>query len=336
MARRQDDPRQLFFCEIESIVGSHADGKQRTLDVNFMLRSFCVSGLPHRRPKTPMQEFSRHDDFFALTVHPKRIRLPGGQECEIGVPFGPKSRLLMVWAATQAKDPARRPNDRDLEIGPIEPWLRSIGIRADYGDALTATKDQLVRLSFTDFTLVEVSSEGTIFEGDRLIEGGAFLHDDLHLYADGKWGRMRWPDFLRLSEKAFRTFRDDAIPIPPSRLAKVSHSAMAIDIFLFLCHRCPMLSPGESQRVTWRQLVRQFGSSESPAKFRDAFTPSIQAALRAYPEAQVVVDDREGLILHYSDPADLRRPFMVVQVPDALEPTARKRRRSKAVKRPAA
>jgi hypothetical protein len=87
---------------------------------------------------------------------------------------------------------------------------------------------------------------------------------------------------------------------------------MAIDIFAFLCYRLPHLSPRETELVTWRQLISQFGSGETPSKFRETFEASIRCALDAYPEANVDLRPKEGLLMRWSDPAELRRAFFVV------------------------
>jgi hypothetical protein len=318
MLKRQDDPhRQLLLFESGT---PQPTGGESRLDVSFLHKSFCVAGLPLRRPRETMEVYSRNDDRFALTIHPHKIILPGGAPCEIGVPWGAKGRLLIMWANTEVKDPARRQDDRWLEIGRIKEWMAQVGIKIN-GLNIAATKDQLIRLAFSQFTMVLRDAASTLFKADRLIEGGVFPDDDLVHYARGEMDKVRWPLGLELSQKAFERFSNNAIPVPTARLAEVSNSAMAIDIFMFLCYRLPLLGQQESQMVPWRDLIAQFGNREAPSKFRDTFNASIKAALRAYPEAKVDLT-HEGLVLHYSDPAELRRAFVAVRRP-AIE----KRRR---------
>jgi hypothetical protein len=117
--------------------------------------------------------------------------------------------------------------------------------------------------------------------------------------------------------------------VPTARLAEIANSAMAIDIFMYLCYRLPLIPSGESDLLTWRALIAQFGSGESPSKFHDTFQASIRSALAAYSEADVDLTE-EGLVLRYSDPAELRRAF--IAVPRSLPPQgkpapARTRRR---------
>jgi hypothetical protein len=281
------------------------------IDISFLLRTYCIAGLPLTRPKDDMQPFHRIDTRVALTVSPQSVALPGGTICPIGVPFGPQSRVLMMWAATEARDHRRSADDRWLEIGRIRPWLESIGLKP-YSRAVSKTKDQLIRISFVHFTIVmDVSDDGTtLFSNESIVDGG-MVNDDLEHYAAGDLHLVRWPGGLRLSQSAFDHFRNDSVPIPTSRLPMVAHSALSLDILAYLCYRLPMLPKRDSVLVTWRELIAQFGNKEYVSKFRSTFDPSIAAALRAYPEANVSISD-EGLLLRYSDPAVLREPFISV------------------------
>ena len=316
---------QLLLWDRQELdgLGSQVSGE---MDVSFLHKSFCVAGLPLRAPKRVMEPWTRNDDKFALTVSPHKFMLPGGKMVEIGVPFGPKARLLAMWMATEIKDPTRAAGDRWLEIGKVTSWLRTIGIAPVTGrnGSLNAVKEQLVRLAFSQITMVMRGGDGDVdghalFKSDRLIDGGLFRDGDLELYADGKHGQMTWPKGVLLSERAYDRFSRHAIPVPTARLARIAHSAMALDIFTFLCYRLPLLSPEGDELVRWRQLIAHFGSGEAPSKFRETFETSIRAALDAYPEANISLTE-EGLRMAYSDPAALRRAFMVV--PKAIPASA--------------
>src|SRR4051794_41088666 len=93
------DHRQIsFFRDIEVHAGAHR------YDVRFLHEMFCIAGLPHRNPKTSDGIFRKSGDKFGLTIAPADLTLPGGNTCKIGVPFGAKARLLVVWASSEAKD----------------------------------------------------------------------------------------------------------------------------------------------------------------------------------------------------------------------------------------
>jgi hypothetical protein len=297
------------------------------LDVSFLHKSFCIAGLPLRAPKVIAEPFTRNDDRFALTINPTAFMLPGGRKVQVGVPFGPKARLLAMWMATEVRDPLRRTGDCWLEIGRVMEWMRNIGIKP-HTNNLNATKDQVVRLSFAKFTMImKEGREGDmLFDQDQLIERGILDGEDMDRYAEGKIGQMSWPKGLKLSTRAYERFSQYSIPVPTSRIAKIAHSAMAIDTFVFLCYRLPLISSREEELVSWRQLIAQFGSGEAPSKFRETFEGSIKNALEAYPEAKVVLTN-EGLRMRYSDPADLRRAF--VSMPGGKLATPKRGRKDK-------
>lgn len=292
-------------------LGPALDGR---MDVSFLHKGFCIAGLPLRRPKNTMEPWNRRDGRFSLTVEPARFVLPNGRQIEVGVPFGPKARLLSMWLATEARDPRRSAGDRWMEMGRITEWLQAVGLPVTGGErgSIGPTKDQLVRLSFPIFTMFLNGDEGGhVFKRESLIEGGAFKDDDLEVWAAGGHSAMRWPEALMLSQNAYDRFTRHSIPVPTARLRQVAHNAMAIDILVYLCYRLPLLSRGESELLTWRDLMAQFGSSEFASRFKQAFSESIKRTLDAYPEANVAMT-AEGLVLRHSEPAELRRAFVAV------------------------
>ncbi|MDR3517451.1 MAG: replication protein RepA [Azospirillaceae bacterium] len=302
------------------------------IDISFLHRSFCVAGLPIKQRAG--NHFARNDGTFSINVTVPEQTLPDGTSLMVGVPYGPKARLLILWMTTQARDPLRSSGDRWLEIGRIEDWLRGVGINAK-GEGAAKAKDQLVRLTFSLFSMFLKGENLDLFKSDKLIESAAFGTGDLEQYATGQLGKVRWPLGLELTQRAYDRFTSrDSIPIPTSRLAEVSHSAMAIDLFVYLCYRLPEITPGDSQLTRWKSLVAQFGNKESPSKFRETFEASIRSALRAYPEANVELTD-EGLLMRYSDPAELKRAFITVATPNGPERHRRALRNRTDVWRPA-
>jgi Plasmid encoded RepA protein len=285
------------------------------LDVSFLTRFFCLTGLPVGRPKNT--HFTRQTEEFSLTINAPTLGLPGGGDVAVGLPWGPKARLLTIWMSTAVQDPSRSADDRWLEIGRIKPWLASIGVRV-HGDAPGKTKEQLIKLTFANYTMIAKRSGTALIRNQQLVDRAVFADKDLPHYAADALDKVRWPMGIELSQTAFQRFREDLIPIPTARLAEISHSAMAIDTFVFLSYRLPTIPQGEDVLVPWRDLAVQFGSGESPGRFKDSFAPTINAAMRAYPEAKVLVMG-EGLRMWHSPPAELRRAFVAVPSSPAVK-----------------
>ncbi len=321
----QADSRHPMLRQLDLFIGG---GEVPTtpdddgLDVSFMSRSLCLSGLPLRKqyerdkktlrsvePQRECNVFSRNDDRFSLTIGTNTVVMPGGEHLCVGLPYGARARLIILWMTTQARSPGRHPGDRWLEIGRIDEWLEQIGIVAHTDHALSA-KEQLVRLAFAHFTMVMKREGLEYFTSDRLTESSIFHEEDLRNYADGNLAKVRFPLGLELSPKAYSRFTGyDVIPVSTESLRKIATSAMAIDILLYLHYRLPLIGPGDNELVTWRKLAVQFGNGEPKARFRQLFDTSIQKALDAYTGANVDITE-EGLLLRFS-PVDARKLFAV-------------------------
>ncbi len=294
------------------------------LDVSFMSRSFCLSGLPLRKqferdrstrkavePQREVTMFSRNDERFALTIASSPFVRPGGDVVQIGLPYGARARLLVLWMTTQARQPGRASGDRWLEIGRIDDWLEEVGI-VPHPDAAAMAKEQMIRLAFTTFTMILKQERMEFFKSDKLITSAVFSDDDLPHYIAGNLAKVRFPLGIELSEIAYKRFTgSDVIPVSTEALRKISNNAMSIDVFLYLSYSLPYIAPGDSKLVTWQMLSRQFGNGETKSRFRQAFEPSIARALDAYRGANVEVTD-EGLKLRYSDPIEAKAMFAAV------------------------
>jgi hypothetical protein len=303
--RHQEFQRQLQLALTEPGVPPGS-----ALDVSFLTRYFALAGLPLRCPKDE-RSFVRNTDEFVLSINAPDLGVLGGtpgEKFNVGVPYGAKARLLTVWLSTVAQDPNRSSNDRWFDIGPIKPWLQSIGINYN-GDTPSEAKKQLIRLSFATFNMQVRRSGFDLFADSKLVEKIAFNEKDMDHYRCGNMKTVRWPVGVQITEAAFRLFRENAVAIPTQRLEKVSHSAMAIDTFIYLCYRLPLIGPGDDELVLWRTLATQFGSREAPSKFKDHFLAPVGDVLDAYPEAKVEIRS-EGLLLRHSDPVELRRAFV--------------------------
>src|ERR1700757_801433 len=189
---------QLSLWTHELVTGSRAERSQEGghLDVSFLHRSFCIMGMPLRQPKDSLRPFTRHDGRFALTIEPASISRPDGELISVGVPFGPKARLIVMWMATEVQNPRRNTTDRVLELDGITDWLEALGIPARGGvtGSIVATKDQFIRLAFSTFTMVlRGPNSEELFKRESLIESGIFGGDDLTLYRDGQVSQMAWP-----------------------------------------------------------------------------------------------------------------------------------------------
>ena len=319
-------------ADMSSALSTTGTGDDESLDISFMSRSFCIAGLPLRRqferdkltrkaiePQREATRFNRSDRQFSFTVEGKLLTLPRDPEplhIPIGVPYGARARLLILWMTTQA----RIGGDRWLELGKISEWLASVGMSHNSDGALAA-KEQLIRLSFATFTMIFNDREGKreFFNDNQLVETKVFGEDEMFHYAQGNIAKVRYPLGLQLSVPAFDHFSGgDVIPVSTEALREIANNAMAIDIFVYLNYRLPYIRSEEMQEVSWSKLAKQFGNiGDTGTRFRQVFEASVEKALRAYRNADVRITER-GLELRYSPHAGTRRTL--VAVPRTAEP----------------
>ena len=290
-----------------------ADNTALADEFSFAHRSFCIAGLPIRRP--PPHEglsanYLRKGNGYDLHLITPNWTVPNSNiVVPIGVPFGPKARLLLIWLASEAQ----KQGGRSIEISSINSWLRDIGIGLG-GRAASLTKEQLVRLCLTMFkiTVEQFGENVNYFSQETLVEGGAFDVDSLKAYRDGKMDKIKWPLGIVLTDKAWTRFRRESVPIPKARLREIASSAPAIDIFLYLSYKLPLLQTNETHTVSWHQLGAQFGGSPSrlpTSKIKENLGPALEQVRRAYPEAKMDIGD-SGIILHHSGPPELTAPVV--------------------------
>ncbi len=282
-------------------------------DISFLHRGFCHCGMPLRRQENGTV-WKRSDGHFSFTVTGSTFAAPNGDNVDVGLPFGPKARLLSVFIASEVKNPHRRPDDRTIEFGRVSQWLRDVGATPSSGrtGSIAASKEQIVRLAFANFTMtMDRGDAKTWFHSEKLIESGCLTTGDLEAFALGQYNELSWPDHVVLTHNAHQRMMTQAVPIATQRLQAISNNAAAIDFFVWLSYRLPKIPKGENVLASWSALCTQFGDAPFGSKFKQVYLESIKTALAAYPEANVDITT-EGLVLRYSDPSVPRRTFIAL------------------------
>jgi hypothetical protein len=274
------------------------------LEVSFLNRGFCQVGLPLRRLSDETASWKRADGRFAFKVDPGSVMLPDGREMAIGVPFGPKARLLNLWLTTEVKDTKRAAGDRWIEFGRISSWLRAVGIepRGGKNGSIGAAKEQLVRLVFGQFSMSMLDHEDRIlFNRESLVQGAIFSRSDIEAWIAGGYGAISWPTGVLLTQNAYDRLSRHTVPIPTERIRGVANNALALDTLAYLCYRLPEVPAGNPQLAAWKDLFAHFGTADKLSTFKRQFCEALRTVLEACPEARVDIIE-EGLLLRHSDP----------------------------------
>lgn len=281
---------------------------------------FCQTYLPYRNPGDDVREWERQNGNVHLEVragkamHPLERRL-----VKIGLPFGPKCRLVLMSINQLAV--VKQSAHIEVEDS-LTAFVRRILNLDPKGRNIRQVKDQLSRLASADMTLglLTDSTEGTAAATGyiRVVENfNVWLPKDANQ-------RILWPSVIDLSPTYFNSLMEYAVPLDEAHIAALSHSALALDIYTWLAQRLHRIPLGKPARISWPALHNQFGQGYNPEhmrKFRQVFRVALKEVLTVYRDARIDDDDpkpprlyaqngsllwrekpAKGLTLHHSAP----------------------------------
>jgi hypothetical protein len=121
-----------------------------------------------------------------------------------------------------------------------------------------------------------------------------------------------WPSYIRLSLDYFDSLMRHAVPLDERALAALAHSAMCLDVYVWLAQRLRRVPPGAPQFIPWTALHQQFGFGFRRIRaFREHFRTVLAEVHTQYRGARVSLDDR-GMELRHSLPPVKGRVLSVV------------------------
>ena len=280
-------------------------GADETLSLLYQHSALCQTFLPYRDPGDEARTWERLNGKVHLEVlagkamHPREERL-----VPVGLPFGPKARLVLMHINQQALL-AQTP---EIEVQDTLTSFVRRSLKLDTGGRTVRTvKDQLARLSASSIRLGMVKDGRAQTVNSQIVS--AF---DIWFPKDERQ-RVFWPSTVRLSLDYWESLKAHAVPLVESHIAALSHSGMALDIYAWLAQRLHRVPTGKPALVPWPLLQAQFGQDYARLdQFRDrGFKPALKQVLALYRDASVDVDGR-GLTLRQSKPVVLPRLQVVV------------------------
>jgi hypothetical protein len=258
--------------------------------VGFLYSGWCQAALPHRRLADDAV-WRLETEKVALLVEPGRRTIPGGGIEFVGVPYGSRARLILLFLQSEAL----RTNSRDIELGKsLHAWLGRLGIPVG-GKSFKDVREQAERLSrcHLSFHVQQGSRAGLV--NQSIVDNAMFVHE-----ADEFGQGSLFIETARLSETFFEQLKKHPVPLEEAAIRAISNNSQALDIYCWLAYRLHAL-PGV-RPISWRALHAQFGGSYKRLDhFRERFLESLQVAAAVYPAAEVEVDAK-GLVLRPSRP----------------------------------
>jgi Plasmid encoded RepA protein len=289
--------------------GDQPQGQENQLDrgmrdLVFQHSVLCQTCLPYRDPGPGVRVWERLNGHAHLEVlagkamHPEEGRL-----VELGLPFGPKPRLIVAYLNTEAL--RTRSPEIEVEASLTAFAKRLLGYDPN-GHEIRLFKDQLARLAAASIRLGLLREGRAITVNTQIVT--AF---DLWFPKDERQ-RVPWPATVRLSLDYFESLQRHAVPLHERALVALAHNAMALDVYAWLAQRLHRVDPGKPQLVPWKALKDQFGQGYGRlANFRRDFLATLRLVLGQYPGARLEVDER-GLTLRHSLPPVLCRHSPII------------------------
>ena len=218
-------------------------------DLGFMARMMALCSLPRTNPGNRLQ-YVRQNGPYSL------VMIAGGRN---KLPYGNFPRLLLAWVSTEAV----RTRNRVLILGSsLAEFMRTLGVYSSGGgNAHTKLRNQMRRLFNAHVSLIyeDQHSEASV---------NAVIARRTEFWWDPKRPdkRMLWESKIELSEDFFNEIIRHPVPLDMNTLTALKRSSLGLDLYLWLVYRTfPLRAP---QRITWRQVYRQFGAHPDNASHK--------------------------------------------------------------------
>lgn len=262
--------------------------------ITFLHTVFCQASLPYRNPGADVRVWERLNGYAHLKVIAGEAMCPErGRLVELGLPFGPKPRVLLAHLNSMAL----KTGSPQIEVGDsLTAFMKRLFGYDPNGQEVRNFKDQLGCLSAATVRLGMVRGAEAITITTQVVT--AF---NLWFPKDGRQ-RVLWPSTVRLSAEYFESLQRHAVPLDERAIAALSHSAMALDVYAWLAQRLHRVHQFRPQFIPWTALQAQFGWHYGRIRdFKRDFRVALNFVLKQYRGARVELDDR-GMTLRYSPP----------------------------------
>lgn len=252
-------------------------------EIGYTYSGLCLVGLPHKRIA---DDAIWERDGYAVRMAVEPGRTDGGGF--IGVPYGARARVVMIYLMTQAV----RSRSREVALGrSMNDWMVRMGIPVG-GESAEAIRDQCRRIAACS---LRFAWQG---QGARGVSRARIVSREMSFSAPR--AERLWEDQVTLDPDLFEALRRHPVPLAETAVRQLRDRSVSLDVYTWLSYRLHWL--GKPLHVSWPALELQFGAGYSrPRAFRANFPAALAAAVAAYPDAKVSLDE-SGATLHPSPP----------------------------------
>lgn len=268
--------------------------------VRFIYSGWAQAALPHKRLRDD-QVWQISSENVKLIVEPGRRPTDVGEPVWVGVPYGSRARLIMLYLQTEAL----RTNSREVELGrSLRAWLGRLGISVG-GKSIRDVREQAERISRCRLSFHVQNGNRSGLINQSIVDNAMFV--DTHEGGPDGGQSSMFLDTAKLSETFFEQLKKHPVPIEEAAIRAINNNSMALDIYCWLAYRLHVLP--NARAVSWKALMGQFGGGYREVfHFKPRFLDNLALACAVYRDAKVDIDER-GLLLQPSRPPVAPRAF---------------------------
>ena len=288
-ARRREMVRQTLSNE--------ANDKDDLRHIHSVL---AMCGLPYTRQPIDVREYERKQGRMSLVVEAGKLRNPEtGERMAQPLPFGPKSRLLLMHLCSESI----RQKSATIEIADsLTGFIRDMGFPVTGGKkgTLNAFKEQINALAACKLSV-------GMWDGVRAVEyqGMPFSRIDVWLPTSPDQ-LMLWPSTLTFSMDFYTTLARHALPIRAEAVRAFAGSARKLDMYFWFNYRIHRLK--SPTLLSWDAIASQFGGDYTRQRdFRKGFADDLRDIVDVFPKLPVKLSE-EGLNISPAGPEVLSLP----------------------------
>jgi hypothetical protein len=285
-ARQMVSEKQRLLVDIAAEV--MADERQ---SIGISYTGFCLTSLPHKRLPDE-HAWQKQGHRVTLLVEPGRLKTSQGDMKLYGVPYGARARMILLYLQTQAVRTGRP----QVALGrSMRDWMERMGLAVG-GETARSLREQSARISACSLKFFWEGDEGNA----RGFKRGAIVDSGLQFaIGDGTQGTL-WEEQVTLDPVFYRALRDHPVPLQEAAIRQLRDRSMSLDLYVWLAWRLHTLT--KLTPISWLAVHAQFGAGfDKLFHFKPRFVEALAAAVAAYPEARVELDDK-GVILRPSRP----------------------------------
>jgi hypothetical protein len=204
--------RDLDRRQVEAAAAYMADEEA---GIGYLFSGWCQAGLPHKR-LADSEGWQIETEVVVLVVEPGMRPGSAGKPESVGVPYGSRARLIMLYLQSEALRTGRR----DVALGrSLRMWLARMGIPQG-GKSIAGVREQAERpsrckLSF-NITLPGLRARG--MKQRAIVDSAIFLEAS----ADETQG-LAFTEIATLSEGFFEHLQRHPVPLEDAAICAINN-----------------------------------------------------------------------------------------------------------------